>query len=72
MLGLQPPSYRGLLIVGQRAQAIEVGIFSLGCVRESVDQISSAAFTTIWEDGAACVTRTRDPSITNAVLYQLS
>lgn len=24
------------------------------------------------ENGAACVTRTRDPRITNAVLYQLS
>ena len=29
----------------------------------------------IWQwrmDGAACVTRTRDPRITNAMLYQLS
>ena len=25
-----------------------------------------------WGSGAACVTRTRDPRITNAVLYQLS
>jgi hypothetical protein len=25
-----------------------------------------------WENGAAYVTRTRDPRITNAVLYQLS
>lgn len=26
----------------------------------------------LWKGGAACVTRTRDPLITNEVLYQLS
>ena len=37
-----------------------------------VPKMHQGRLVTGWKTGAACVTRTRDPRITNAVLYRLS